>query len=34
LCTEEDPKQENQLLKLLQPLLEKLQNKDKGGDQK
>ncbi len=34
LCTEEDPKQENQLLKLVQSLLEKLQKKDKGGDQK
>lgn len=33
LCTEEDPQQENKLLKLAQPLLEKLQNKDKGGKQ-
>ena len=33
LCTEEAPQQENKLLKLAQPLLEKLQNKDKGGKQ-
>lgn len=34
LCTEEDSQQDNKLLKLAQPLLEKLQNKDKGGKQK
>ena len=34
LCTEEDQKQESQIIKIAQNLLEKLQNKDKGGKQK
>ncbi len=34
LCTEEAPAQENRLLKLVQPLFEKLLSKDKGGKQK
>ena len=34
LCPVEDGEQENKLLKMAQPLLEKLQNMDKGGKQK
>ena len=34
LCPVEDTEQENKLLKMAQPLLEKLQNMDKGGKQK
>lgn len=33
LCTEEEPQQDNQVLKKVQTILEKLQKKDKGGDQ-
>ena len=34
LCTAEDSAQENKLLKIAQPFVDKLLNKDKGGKQK